>query len=156
MGDYFGYSPRFNAAGFINIGAGSPSRAYTQVFRDGVVEAVQGKFLSNFAGHTCIHALTVGKRLTEVVPSYVGALRSLDVNPPLFVLIAFTGVGNAFVACTEHPGPFFEPPPGLSRSTLSLPICVFEDYGDNAFYSARLKPALDALWNAGGRSEWPG
>ncbi len=154
IGDHGGWSPRYNADGFVNTSGKYPHRVYTQLFRDGIVEAVQADVVSTYRDLRIIAGKRVEKELLEGIPSYANALKALDVSPPVFVLISFFGVGNVSIACGS--GTETSLPPPLNSNVLTLPICVFEDYGNDAFYRVRVKPALDALWNAGGRHEWPG
>lgn len=146
-----GYSPRFNFDGFINIRGGNPCHGYTQIFRDGSIEAIKAHAVAELNGRLIIPSVKFGSDVFEILPLYLDALRSLDVPPPLAVMLTFDeiygavlGVSNARMA--------FDPPEPILRSVLELPEVIIEDYGSAEDYQRALRPAFDALWNAGGFS----
>lgn len=153
MGDYMGYSPRMNVDGFAITTGGDQIYSYTQVFRNGSLEALQAGYIHPINGLPGIHARGIAKTLLESVPRLITAQRSLGVTPPLYVAVTLKGCLGASVICGDNTYSFHAPPI-LRTPDLSLPICVIEDYGTTEDYQSAIKPALDALWNAGGYTEW--
>jgi lysophospholipase L1-like esterase len=81
---------------------------------------------------------------------YLGVLQALDVPPPLVVMLTLEGTREArlFTHQDQYYYPFGAPPP-IHESTLALPEVLIDSYGTEADYYSALRPALDALWNAG-------
>src|SRR5262249_27494505 len=80
---------------------------------------------------------------------YFDALRSLEVPPPIVVMLTLEGVSGAVLGVSPEQF-IFEPPVPISQSVLELPEIIVEDYGTSQSYERALRPAFDALWNAGG------
>ncbi|CAN5234723.1 hypothetical protein BH10PSE4_BH10PSE4_34140 [soil metagenome] len=147
-----GWTPRFNLDGFINTRGGGHCHGYTQVFRDGQLEATSVGYLNVNGESRRIPGRQIERLLLEHAPVYVRGLQAAGVNPPLFVALSLQGAHSAVVTCSDYG--LDDPPTPLRVDDLMLPICVIDDFGSDDAYRAALKPALDALWNAGGYSEW--
>lgn len=148
-----GWNPGYNLDGFANTRGGQHCHGYTQVFRDGTVEAVKCGFLGRYNENTYVQGYTVEELLRDYLPLYLEGLRALDVAPPFLVSVAIQGVRNAIVVFDTRGG-MFETPLPLLVDDLLLPFSVISDFAAKDAYLPLLKPTLDALWNAGGRSEW--
>lgn len=147
-----GLTPRFNLDGFINERGGDNNHGYTQVFRNGVVEAAKASIIREHEGRRLIPGIAIEKHFFEVVPGYFEALRALGVPAPLCVMITLEGVNGAAYTVGRHlDGDGDEPP--LNRNEIALPECVIDEYGDRRSYTNALRPAFDALWNASGYAE---
>lgn len=153
MGNLMGYSPRMNVDGFAITTGGDDISSYTQLFRNGSLEAVQAGYLQDLRGAPCIQARAIVKTLFDALPRFVDAQQKLGVAPPLYVAVTLTQVTGARVICRDS-NDLFHGPPVLRAPDLNLPICLIEDFGSADDYKNALKPALDALWNAGGYTEW--
>jgi len=149
-----GFGPRFNPDGFANIRGGDPSHGYTQLFRDGKIEATKVGIMGTHQGKSVVVGPVLQDQLFKSIPDYLAALDGAEIAPPFFIMISLQHVGGALVACNRSADGFWEPPPPLHRDDLLLPTCVVQDFGAPADYRAAIKPALDALWNAGGWAEW--
>lgn len=148
-----GYNPGFNVDGYLNERGGQVCHGYTQVFRDGAIEATKTGMRIAHREQEWVLARRIEHAASEAVSLYVDGLRELEASPPIYVSVSVLGVSGARVAAANIDY-MFDLPPTLRISTLRLPICVIEDFGDRADHLAALRPALDALWNAGGMSEW--
>lgn len=146
-----GMSPRFNIHGMINERGGEQNHGYTQIFRNGVVEATVAMLIRDRGnGLRGIPGRALERYLMEALPSYVDGLRKLDVQPPMFVLMTLEGVSGCsyFINSSAYDDP--EPP--FQDDVVSLPTCSIEDIGDERSVQQALRPMMDTLWNAAGYS----
>ncbi len=150
LGDVAGYSPRFNLLGFINERGGDSNHGYTQVFRNGMLEATKASILRTPEGRTVIPALGYERAIFDSITGYLNGMRSLGVPTPISILLTFEGVKNATYAADTNP---IEPETPIEEDILYLPDCLLEEYGDIEDYQKCLKPAIDTLWNSAGYPE---
>lgn len=145
-----GFSPTVNFEGFVNIHRGADQKcwSYTQVFRNGAVEAVKVRVVSDLdGGRLWIPTLDFDRWIFERLPEYLLALQNLDVPPPIILMITLQGVRGARLGVGDNS---IETPPVIDRDVLELPECVIEQYGTELDYQRASRAAFDALWNAGG------
>jgi len=149
--DSLGLTPSFNFDGFANVHHGNDGKcwSYTQVFRTGAIEAVMVGSLTEHEGKRVIPALTIGKNVFEVLPNYLKALQQLDLPPPIVFMLTLQGVRGARLGV--HTFRLDESQP-IDRAVLELPEIIIDRYGTFAEYQRAIRPAFDALWNAGGFS----
>lgn len=124
-------------------------RSYAQIFRNGAIEAVEmldhplGKFISE----------EFEPRLISVFKNYLYQLKELNVEPPLIVMISLTGVKGYRLWLHEDHLPSELRRLGknqpFDKDTLLLPELIVEDL-ETATAEDLLRPAFDALWQAGG------
>jgi Putative DNA-binding domain len=148
--DSMGYSPRINFEGFGTFFRGSDGlcRSYTQVFRNGIIEAVKvGVVGKNDDGVVFLPSLDFDKWILEVLPLYLKALRELNVPAPITMMLTLQGVRGARLGVGRD---LPDPPPPFDRAVLELPEVVIEQYGTFETYQRTIRPAFDALWNAAG------
>jgi hypothetical protein len=152
-----GPTPRFNLDGFIHVW----EFGYTQVFRNGIVEATLAKILYKPGANVISRALDepppsgticdaaiVGK-IIEALPGYFEGLRALDVPPPIVLMVSYQGVAGARLAVRGYDPLAMDPFPSVDP--LLLPEVIIDDYGSPESYSRELRPVFDALWNTTGR-----
>ena len=146
-----GGSSRFNLDGFINQRSGEHNNGYTQVFRNGAIEATKAGIISDSNGRRLIFGLGTERHFFEIVPRYIDGLRTLNIPTPLCIMITLEGVEGAAYAVRREQRDDEEPP--LNRQEIVLPECIVDEYGDYGSYCRALRPAFDALWNASGYVE---
>jgi hypothetical protein len=119
---------------------------YTQVFRNGIVEAVDGCLLQVHQEMKHIPATGYEIELVRALQRYLAALVTLGVEFPMWVCLSLLGVkgylvwmDSSFWSRTAHP---------IDRAELILPEIEVEDASIPA--ECILKPAFDAVWNACG------
>ncbi|TCO79235.1 putative DNA-binding protein [Plasticicumulans lactativorans] len=139
-------SPRFNFHGFINERGGDQNCGYTQVFRNGIVEATKANIIKRDHKHSIIKAPTLEKCIFQQLPIYLDALKDMRVPPPLTIMITLKDTKGAYYIVKQYTR--FDEVPTLPDDTLFLPECVLEDYGSTLDYHKAIRPAFDALWNA--------
>lgn len=145
-----GLTPRINFDGYSSLYHGSDGKcwSYTHVFRNGAIEAVKVRVVSDLdAGHLWIPALDFDRWIFERLPEYLSALQQLDVPPPIILMITLQGVRGARLGVRPQP---LDDRPKLERDVLELPESIIERYGTSVDYQRAARPAFDALWNAGG------
>lgn len=145
-----GMSPRFNYYGFINERGGDDNHGYTQIFRNGCLEATKGGIVRERDGHRGIPGLGIEEQIFQVLSLYVNGLRDVGVPPPLIIMFTLEGVRGVNYHVRSNQWGDYEPP--LPDDILRLPAGFIEDYGDEVDYHRAVRPAFDALWNAIGYS----
>ncbi|WP_274426905.1 AlbA family DNA-binding domain-containing protein [Chelativorans sp. YIM 93263] len=141
---------RINFDGFMVVRPADIPHGYTQVFRNGVVEATKVRVV---ADHPQLGMRIPMRSFVEPIyqrlPQYVRALQALNVPPPFGVSITVAGVEGSHLGINNNPlGLDFQHP--IDRPTLVLPMQVIADFGTDASYRAAIAPAIDALFNAVG------
>lgn len=144
-----GMSPRFNLDGLLNERGGDRNFGYTQIFRNGAIEATKASIVGAYEGKKYISSGSFEKHIFESLPRYINGLRDIGVPPPLIVLITLEGIKDAAYKVSNST--FDDPEPVIERDVVFLPECVINEYGDKAEYQRAVKPAFDALWNTAGR-----
>lgn len=146
--DATGWSPEFNFDGFANIASGDPTRMYTQLFRDGAIEAARIRVVATREGVVRIPARSIGDVIVRSIGRYIPVLEELGVPAPLLVMITAQGVRGAHLGYSETQ--WYTDPAVIRRDELQLPPVVIGEYASPDHYVRALRPAFDALWNAGG------
>lgn len=149
--DFLGYwSHRTNADGFMTYSAVNPSHpyktpSYMQVFRSGIIEAVDSTILS-LMGENKVVPKRYEAHLVKALPLYLELLETLGVNVPIFVMLSLVGVKNF----TVETGPSFRiiNREVIDKDVLQLPELILEDFKCDA--SEVFHPVFDIVWNAGG------
>ena len=148
----YSWSNRLNFDGILTY-AQSPksnyAHTYLQVFRSGIIEAVEAYLLSNQEGKRIIPSVAYEKELLKAFPRFVSIQKQLGVEPPLFIMLSLLGVRGYTMAVNRSRFLGDEAHP-IDRDALLVPEVMVESF---EFDSAEiLKPILDAVWNATG---WP-
>ena len=146
-----GMTPRFNFHGFVNERGGDQNHGYTQIFRNGSLEATIAGIVRKREDRVLIPGLALERDIFNRLSPYIDGLRDIGVPPPLIIMFTLEGVKGADYAVMENLRAEYEPP--LPDDVLSLPECVLEDYGTALEYHKAVRPAFDALWNAIGYSK---
>lgn len=142
---------RHNLDGFVvHTHRSEPSiNAYTQLFRDGGIEAVSGGLIRvDPTTHTEFYGVHIETSLVAAFEGFQRLWSLLEVTGPFVVGLVVTGVRG----CRIVAGPqfAFTDRTEIDRDILFIPDIVTEDVSHDA--AALLRPIFDALWNAGG---WP-
>jgi hypothetical protein len=146
-----GYGMRVNFEGAICIGSGSPTPAYTQVFRNGVIEAVRVGVLGGgerTPDPDLIPSLAFEDALVSYVPHCFEILTALGCNPPVVIGISLIGVKGQKMALDFRQQMAMGASGEINRDVLVLPEILVEDLSKRV--GPLLKPALDLVWNACG------
>lgn len=149
-----GHTPTINFDGFANIRGGDQCFGYTQIFRNGIIEATKvpisrdGRAGERGAHMHRIPMRTFGEALLPSIPLYIRALEELEVSPPFALMISLQEVRGVFLGLRDDP--LLEGQRPIDRSDLELPIQQIDAFGDNESYREAIRPAMDALFNSVG------
>ncbi len=136
---------RYNLEGFLvySIGKEGKSYSYTQIYRNGIIEAVDFLELSNT--NKVIPSLSYEATLIKSVTKYLSALNYLKVQLPIVIFLTLMGIKGYSMATAR----FFETESRIiDRDILQLPEALVETYDVKP--DIVLKPTFDAIWNACG------
>ncbi len=138
---------RINLDGIVCSRGGDVCHGYTQIFRNGSVEATNASVIGNLGGGRALRTTAVAEQLIAALSFYMRGLRALDMSTPVLVQISFFGMSNVSMAL---PAEYFDPPPPYTRDELHLPPSVISDYQIDDNYERFVAEQMDYLWNAYG------
>ncbi|MBW4598014.1 MAG: ATP-binding protein [Brasilonema angustatum HA4187-MV1] len=143
----YGYNQRYNFDGIVKYFSIHPpiSSSYTQLFRNGVIEAVDARILTPINEKKCIPSVDYEKKLINSLQQYLQLQKNLEVNPPIFIMLSLLGV-KGYTMAVNTLFPYEEN--SIDRDILIIPEIVVEDYAAES--SEILRPAFDAVWQACG------
>lgn len=152
---------RFNADGFVRSTrleyTATTDIGYTQVFRSGIVEAVDTSLLminawnrSNFNSQVDPKAFdseAYERKVVAAVKRYLELQKFLGSNPPFFVMLSFLGVKGYKIALRRpiHGNGYTSE---IDRHNFAIAEVMIEDFDVNI--ADALRPIFDAVWNAAG------
>lgn len=122
-------------------------RAYVQVFRSGIIEAV-----ANLGdGTRAIDAFALERQIVGLSREYAVSLKECGVSPPFALLVSLLGTRtNRLVMGSGGIWPADQVP--LDREQLHFPEVILEEIPEsNQAYAPMVRPILDQLANAAGR-----
>jgi hypothetical protein len=99
--------------------------------------------------HPLSRANAFAATFPNIVPSNIEALRHLEVPAPLVVILTLEVPYGSILGVDERSMIVYRPSP-IRHERLELPEIVIDDYGTKPNYQQQMRPAFDALWNAGG------
>jgi len=122
---------------------------YTQLYRSGIVEAVDGAIAQrNSNGHMVIVLQRIEQTVLQYVPQYFAHQAALGVSPPVYIFLSlldakgsYPYISNAFEIDLDRYSP-------LDRDRVLLPETAILDFGSNI--ASALRPIFDMLWNSFG------
>jgi hypothetical protein len=143
---------RYNLDGMITYGGERNGKyeAYTQFFRNGIVETVDASMLEQHSDKPFIPSVAFEKDLIAALSQYVLVLKELSVALPAYVFVSLLGVGG-YVMATGGPWPYTNPM--IDRDNLLIPESVIESYDVQAEHV--LRACFDSVWNACGFPQSP-
>jgi hypothetical protein len=138
---------RFNLDGLINECSGEECYGYTQVFRNGIVEATRANIVAEWDDVKILH----WDYMMDIVPAYFDGLRALDVPVPIIFMVSYQGVAGARLGIerSSYRLAQIQPFPHDIDPVL-LPEVIVDDYGSREEYIGAMRPIFDTLWNAAG------
>jgi len=140
------FSYRYNFDGFLSYssGSGEKSYSYVQLFRNGIIEFVDGLVLK---GSNVIPSLSFEQILSKALQKYLLALKILEVELPNFVFLTLLGVKGYSMAVDKYKY-WREETQTIDRDVLMLPEIIINSYDVDV--KDALRPCLDSVWNACG------
>lgn len=143
-----GWSSRINLDGFVVF---SPfengSISYSQLFRNGTIEAVETYWLnlSRGGGSRAIPHVLLEQEMLEYLGRLFDIQKELGVDPPIAVALSLTETMGLEMACDVYS---FDRGSPITEDNLVLPEVVVESFDENPVMI--LRPLFDLIWNACG------
>jgi hypothetical protein len=121
--------------------------SYSQVFRDGCIEAVDASMIRAYEGKRLIPGNYWERHLIKATEAYLRIQGQLGVQPPIVLMISVLGVRGyrmhlPWGGREAH---------AIDRDNLVMSEIILESFDIDA--SQTLRPLFDALWNASGISQ---
>lgn len=140
------WNRRLNLEGVISYGTHQPCHTYTQLYRTGVIEAVQGNILAHdYEGQLVIPSIAFERYLFDYLPFCFRTLQKIGSSTPVVVALTLLKTRGLTMGVDAHG---FELRYPSDRDTIVLPESVVEDLAMPV--SKILKPLFDLVWNACG------
>jgi hypothetical protein len=143
------YNYRYNLDGFLTYSAGvsEKSHSYVQLFRNGIIEAVEALMLNSRNKELLIPSVAFEEELIRSLPEYLSILKTLNVELPIFIFLTLVGV-KGYSMAIDRMRFFGYNTYKIDKDVLFLPEVVIENYDVNA--ADVLRPCFDSVWNACG------
>lgn len=136
--------------GYIDPIKQQPTCSYTQLFRNGIIEAVYMEYNPNMEGHVNrVIDLAYETKIIGSVKEFISVQKQLGTSPPIFVMFAILGVKGIKLAKREYPE---TPATALSdaisfeQDHLILPEVALSDFEQDI--RQQLQPVFDIVLNA--------
>jgi hypothetical protein len=145
-----GWDGRYNLDGYVTYSyiATEKADAYTQLYRNGIVEAVNGNLIrKDVQGVRRIPNVAFENKLIESLGAYLRIYRDIEIQPPVILFLTLLGVRGCTLHVDEFLHPFFRAS-AIDRDIVLLPEVIIEDLAAGS--DQLLKPCFDAVWNACG------
>jgi hypothetical protein len=137
---------RLNLDGVLSFGIQQPCPSYTQLYRTGVVEVVQGRFLAQqYENRAVIPSVAYEQYILQYLPRCFRLLEAVGANAPVVVALTLTRTKGLYMGVDNMWGEIGYP---IDAETLVLPEVVIESFSKPA--NQILKPLFDLVWNACG------
>ena len=114
---------------------------------NGIIEAVEGLFLSDDREKKYIPSVAYEKELLKSLPRLLALLKELGVNPPIFLFLTISGA-RGFKMAVKRELFWDDDSYPIDRDLLLLPESLIETY--NVDPKEILRPIFDLVWNACG------
>jgi len=125
------------------------SGAYTQIFRNGIVESVSTRLFGSGSDRDAyIPSETFELELIKALTSCTALYQKLSLNPPFVLLVSLTGVKGYKLAISQRLDRWHQHTHRIDRDLLFLPEVLIEDLAADS--STILRPVFDAVWNSAG------
>jgi len=122
------------------------SFSYTQLFRNGIIEAVNSEVLWAGSGEKIITITYIEDALIDIVPTYMNVFERLNIDLPAFLFITLVDVKGFTIPLNRSWGSN-EPYP-IDRDIVLIPEFMIEKINFDPCIT--LKPVFDCIWNACG------
>ncbi len=143
---------RFNLDGFVahTQPTDLSKQCYTQLFRDGGIEAVSGTALVKIDDRGGFYAWGMEQKVINTLDGYRKFWQDVGVAPPLLISLTLSGV-KGWKVLQGHIGGLYDSDAVFDRDVVSPPAVMLSDLATPS--DVVLRPLFDVVWNGGG---WPG
>jgi hypothetical protein len=137
---------RLNLEGVLSYGTHQPCHTYTQLYRTGVIESVQGNILAHdYKGHAVIPSIAFEHYVVQYLPLCFQLLKKIGSGAPAVVALTLLKTRGLTMGVDTHG---FELGYPITSDTVVLPDALVEDLSMPV--GKILKPLFDLVWNACG------
>jgi hypothetical protein len=153
ISSYGGWNCRYNLDGFLihSVYMQNQSYSYVQLFRNGIIEALEAATLRPHRNRLLIPSVVFEERLINSLSNYLSVLKTLTVEPPIFVFLTLLGVKGYCMGSSKIDD--LDELYAIDRDIILLPEITIENYQATA--EEVLKPCFDSIWNACGfQNSW--
>ena len=147
---YMGWShQRYNIDGFVRYFRGQDGKSlnYALLFRNGIIEVVDGAMLGYPSQSVSIPSIAFEEELIKALPEYLSVLKTLNIELPAFIFLTLIGVKDFTMEIDRRRFWSRETYP-IDRDILFLPEIFLETFDIKS--EEILRPCFDSLWNACG------
>jgi hypothetical protein len=140
------WNSRLNLNGVLIFGTQQPCATYTQIYRNGALEVVQGRILAQeYQGRMVIPSIAYEQYILQYLPRCFRCIEQLGSNAPIVLALTLLGTRGLYMG-VDHI--FGDPGYPIDEDSLVLPEVIVE----NLMVSANqvLNPLFDLIWNACG------
>ena len=124
------------------------SHSYVQLFKNGIIEAVEGSILDhNHTKGKLLIPTNYEKVLIKLLPDYLSILETLNVELPIFIFLTLIGV-RGYSMAVDGRKDWIDEVHTIDRDILLLPEVVIESY--DVIARDILRPCFDSVWNSCG------
>jgi len=143
-----GWSHRINLEGILyySRGVDQKSCSYVQLYRNGIIEAVEGFILREDRDKKFIPSLTYEIELMKSLREFMILLNELGVSVPIVVSMTLIGIKDWEMSVDEMSS--LDEAYKIDRDVLQLPETIIESY--NMKPEDILRPMFNLIWNACG------
>ena len=117
-----------------------------QLYRNGIIEAVNSYLLWSGIDNKIIPITAVERELKEIVPRYIEVYKKFIIEAPVFLFLTLIDVKDYRIP-KDSKWWIREIFP-IDRDIVQIPEIIIEDYNFNP--QQLLKPIFDSIWNACG------
>ncbi len=144
-----GWSHRINLEGVLSYSGGrnDKSHSYVQLYRNGIIEAVEGLILSADREKKIIPSLTYELELLRSLAEFLNLAREIGVNMPIVIFLTLVGVKDWEMG-VDRSKFWFDEYYKIDKDILQLPETIIESYDTEP--KNILRPMFDLIWNACG------
>jgi hypothetical protein len=127
------------------------TRTYTQLYRSGIIEAVESRVLADYRGtqNKLLPTVFIEKNVMLYSEAMINFLSGLDFKPPFYVFLTLVGIKGLHIQMPDNYINLEKMPIPINR--LLLPEVIIESTTDST--TKKFRPIFDMIWNAGGHSQ---
>jgi len=141
-----GWNRRLNLEGVVSFAVHDLAYSYTQLYRNGIIEAVLGGTLAHeYQGKLVIPSVSYEQYVFQFLPFCFQVLQEIGANTPIVVGLTLTKTRGLLMGVESVS---FQLGHAIQEDTIILPEAIVEDFSTPP--GQILKPLFDLVWNASG------
>jgi hypothetical protein len=150
---------RYNFDGFVSCCCNAyssntrPTYVYTQIFRNGIIEAVDMEYNPTLNDKVDkVVDINYKDTIIKAIKEYLGIQKTLGITPPIFIIFSILGVKGVPIGQRDSTTPKLEPVSGsgsFTQDDLILPEIILSDFDDNKI-EQQMHQIFDVVRNAAG------